>query len=192
MALGTLAGHEDIGDGALGEDLDAGLVIAGVRLVDLLQLDDLLLQRADHFEAGAVADVSEAGVLVSAEVALADLALGGAVEQRAPGLELPDPVGCLLGMELGHPVVIEELAAAHRVAEVHVPAVVRVDVGHRRGDAALGHDGVRLAEERLAHDRDGLARLASLDGCSQPGPARADDDDVEGIPLSVRHGVPDP
>ena len=61
-------------------------------------MDAVVLQRADEFEPGAVADVREAGVLVTAEVALADLALGGAVEQRTPLLELPDPVWCLLGV----------------------------------------------------------------------------------------------
>ena len=29
----------------------------------------------------------------------------------------------------------------------------RLDVAERRGDAALGHDGVRLAEQRLADER---------------------------------------
>jgi hypothetical protein len=46
----------------------------------LLQRDDLLLQGADHLQAGPVADVSEPGVLVAAEVPLADLAILGAVE----------------------------------------------------------------------------------------------------------------
>ena len=82
-----------------------------------------------------------------------DQAVLGAVEQRAPGLELPDPLRRLLGVQLGHPPVVEELAAAHGVAEVHLPVVLGVDVAHRRGDAALGHHRVRLAEQRLADDR---------------------------------------
>ncbi|CAB4872841.1 unannotated protein [freshwater metagenome] len=124
MALGALASHEDVRDRALGEDLDAGLVVARVLLVDLLQLHDLLLERADHLKAGAVADVRETRVLVAAEVALADLALGRAVEQGAPRLELPDALGRLLRMQFRHAVVIQELAAAHGVAEVDIPAIV--------------------------------------------------------------------
>ena len=96
------------------------LVVAGLALVLLLERDDLLLQGADQLQAGAVADVRQARVLVAAEVALADLAVLGAVEQGAVGLQLPDPVGRLLGVQLGHPPGVEELAAAHRVAEVHL------------------------------------------------------------------------
>ena len=48
----------------------------------------------------------------------------------------------------------------------------------RRGDAALGHDRVGLAEQRLADERglDALGR--GLDGGAQAGAAGADDDDV--------------
>ena len=90
----------------------------------LLERDDLLLQGADQLQAGAVADVGQPRVLVAAEVALADLAVLGAVEQRAVGLQLPDPVRRLLGVQLGHPPVVEELAAAHGVAEVDLPVVL--------------------------------------------------------------------
>ena len=80
-------------------------------LVLLLERDHALLQGADQLQAGTVADVCQPRVLVPAEVTLADLAVLGAVEQRAPGLQLPDPVGGLLGVQLGHPPVVEELAA---------------------------------------------------------------------------------
>ena len=178
---------EQPGDRALGEDLDPRLGVARLADVLLLQRHDLLLQGADQLEAGAVADVGEPRVLVAAEVALADPAVLGAVEQRAPGLELPDPVGRLLRVQLGHPPVVEELAAAHGVAEVHLPVVVAVDVAHRGGDAALGHHGVRLAEQRLADHRGPLALRARLDRRPQPGAARADDDDVVGVPLGLGH-----
>ena len=162
----------------------AGLLALLARIV-LLQRDDLLLHRADQLEAGAVADVREARVLVAAEVALADPAVLGAVEQRAVGLELPDAVGRLLGVQLGHPPVVEELAAAHRVAEVHLPVVVAVDVAHRGGAAALGHDRVRLAEQRLADDRDLQAGLVRGDRGAQAGPAGADDQDVVAVLLDL-------
>ena len=176
---------EEVGDRRLVEDADVGLVVAGLAEVLLLQRDDLLLQRADELEAGAVADVREPRVGVAAEVALADLAVGRAVEQRAVGLQLPDAVGRLLGVQLGHAPVVEELAAAHGVAVVHLPVVVGVDVPHRRRAAALGHHGVRLAEQRLGDDRRPLAEQSRLDGGAQPGAARADDDDVVLVDLDV-------
>ena len=159
------------GDRGLGEHLDHGLGIAVLDRVLLLQRDHPLLQGADHLQAGPVADVGQPRVLVPAEVPLADLAVLGPVEQRAPGLQLPDPVRRLLGVQFGHPPVVQELAAAHRVAEVDLPVVVGVDVAHGGGAAALGHDRVRLAEQRLGDDRGLLARLAGLDRRPQAGAA---------------------
>jgi hypothetical protein len=52
-----------------------------------------VLQGADHFEAGAIADVAEAFEGVAAEGALQDFAALGAIEERAPLLELADAVG---------------------------------------------------------------------------------------------------
>ena len=136
-------------------------------------VDAVVLQRADEFEAGAVADVGEPRVLVPAEVALKDLAVLGAVEDRAPRFEFADAGRGFLGVELGHPPVVDVLPAAHRVGEVDLPVVAVIDVGERRGDAALGHDGVRLAEQRLAHEPDGDARggLASMAARSPAPPA---------------------
>ena len=124
-------------DGELHVDVDAAM-------------NAVILQRANHLEAGAIADVREARIAVAAEVALEDPAVGRAIEHRAPGFELAHAIGRFLRVELGHPPVVDVLAAAHRVGEVHFPAVAIVDVGQRRGHAAFGHDGVRLAEQRLA------------------------------------------
>ena len=117
-------------------------------------MDAVILQRADHLEAGAIADVREARILVAAEVALQDAAVGGAIEQRAPGFELAHAIGRFPRVQLRHPPVVDVLAAAHRVGEVHPPAVAIVDVGERRRDAAFRHDRVRLAEQRLAEQAD--------------------------------------
>ena len=92
--------------------------------------------------------------------------------------ELVDPVGRLLGVELRHAPVVEHFAAAHGVAEVHLPVVLGVDVAHGGGAAAFGHDGVGLAEEGLAHQCGAQAALLGLDGGREPGAAGADDDDV--------------
>ncbi|CAM5559353.1 hypothetical protein STENM36S_03525 [Streptomyces tendae] len=178
---------EHPGDRALLEDLQPGLVVPGLPEVLLLERDDLLLEGADQLQARAVADVGQARVLVAAEVALRDPAVRGAVEQRAPGLQFPHPLRGLLGVQLGHPPLVEELAAAHGVAEVDLPVVAGVDVAHGGGDAALGHHGVRLAEQRLAdHGRTG-APLAGLDGGAQPGAARAHHDDVPLLPVDHGH-----
>ena len=110
-------------------------------------VDAVVLERPDHLEARAIADVREARVLVPAEVALEDAAVRGPVEERAPRLELAHAVGRFFRVQFGHPPVVDVLAAAHRVGEVHLPAVSIVDVGERGRHAAFRHHGVRLAEE---------------------------------------------
>jgi hypothetical protein len=81
-------------------------------------------------------------------------------------------------VQLGHPEVVQELPAAHGVAEVDHPVVAGVDVAHRGGRPTLGHHRVRLAEQRLGDDRDALSGEPRLDGGAQAGAAGADDDDV--------------
>ncbi len=134
--------------------------------VDAL-MDAVILQGADHLEAGAIADVREARIAVPAEIALENAAVGRAIENRAPGLEFAHAIGRLLGVKLGHAPVVDVLAAAHGVGEMDAPVVAIVHVGERGGDAALGHHGVGLAEERLADQPD-------LDaGCATPRSPRA-------------------
>ncbi len=157
--------HEQTRDGALHVHLHAAV-------------DAVLLERADHLESRAVAHVSEARVLVTAEVALKDAPVGGAVEERAPLLELLHAVRRLHRVELRHPPLVEVAAALHRVAEVHLPVVLRLDVAERRGHAALCHDRVRFAEERLAYQAHAGALAARLDGCPESGAAGADDENV--------------
>ena len=101
------------------------------------------------------------------------------VEDRAPALELADAIRRLHRVELGHPRVVEELAADHRVAEVDLPACRPAATWlERRRDAALGHDRVGLAEERLADEPDVRAGRLRLDGRPKAGPAGADHEDV--------------
>ena len=146
-------------------------------------VDAVILQGADHFEAGAVAHVGEAGIAMAAEVALQDAAVFGAIEERAPGFEFADAVGRFLGVQFGHAPVVEVLAAAHGVGEVDAPVIAVVDVGERRGDAAFGHHGVGFAEQRLADDADLHAGGGGFDGGAQPRAARADDQHVVGVRL---------
>src|SRR6266545_3237290 len=138
----------------------------------------VLLERADHLESGPVAHVRQARVLVAAEVALGDEAILGAIEERAPLLQLEHAVRRLHGVRLGHAPVIEHLAAAHGVPEVDLPVVLLPHIAHGRCDAALGHDRMGLAEERLADERGPGALGRSLDCGSDAGSAGADHDDV--------------
>ena len=132
--------------------------------------DRPVLERPDHLEPGPVADVGEPRVGVPAERSLEDPAVLRPIEDRAPGLELADPVRGLLGVELGHPGVVEELAADHRVAEVGLPPVLGVDVAQGRRDPALGHDRVGLAEQRLADEPDLRARGPASIAARRPAP----------------------
>ena len=158
--------------------------------VDARGLHALVLERADHLEASAVADVGEPGILVAAEVALQDAAIGRPIEERSPGLELDHAGGRFLRQDLRHAPVVEHLPAAHRVAEVDLPAVAGVRVGERRRHPALGHHRVRLAEQRLAHEADRHALLGRLDRRAQPCTTGPDDEDVVGMGLVLVHHRP--
>ncbi len=137
-----------------------------------------ILERADHLEPGPVADVRQPGMRVPAERALQDPTVRRPVEDRAPVLELADPSRRLLGVELGHPGVVEVLSADHRVAEVDLPRIVGGHVTQRGGDATLRHDGVGLSEERLADEPDVGARVPGGDRGPQPCATGPDDQDV--------------
>ena len=141
-------------------------------------MDAVILQRADHFQAGAVADVGQARITMAAEIALQNPAVLGAVEHRAPGFQFADAVRRFLGVQFGHAPVVEVLAAAHGVGEMDAPVVAVVDVAQRRRHAAFGHDGVRLAQQRFADQPDLDARRRGFDGGAQTRAARADDQDV--------------
>ena len=89
----------------------------------------------------------ETRVAMAPEVALIDATVGCAVEDGAPAFELAYAIGCFLGVNLRHPPVVDVLAAAHRIGEVHLPAVAIVHVGQGRRHATFCHDGVGLAEQ---------------------------------------------
>ncbi len=124
---------------------------------------------------------------MTAEVALQDATVWGAVEQGPPFLELEHAIGRLLGVDLCHAPVVQHLAAAHGVAEVHPPVVFGPYVAEGSCNAPLGHDGVRLAEERFADEGSTCAHLARLDRSSEPGSPGPDDDYVEVVSFAVSH-----
>ena len=104
----------------------------------------VVLQRANHFETSAVADVREPWIFVTAKIALKDAAIFRAIEHRAPGFEFAHASGRLLRMQLGHAPLVHVLTAAHGVGEMHFPIVAIIDIRERGRDPAFGHDGVRL------------------------------------------------
>ena len=97
-----------------------------------------------------------------------------------------DAIRGFLGVQFRHPPVVDVLAAAHRVGEMDLPAVAVVDVGERCRDAAFGHDGVRLAEERFAEQPDLHPRRRRLDCGPEPGPARANDEHIVLVSLATQ------
>ena len=115
---------------------------------------------------------------MAAESALQNCAAFGAIKKRAPLFEFADALGSFLGVELGHAPVVQQFSAAHGVAEMCFPVVGGVDVGHGRGDAAFGHDGVGFAEQRFADHADARALREGFDGGAQARAAGADDQNV--------------
>ena len=138
----------------------------------------VVLQRPDHLQTGAIADVGEPRVFVPAEIPLQDAAVVRSIEQRAPCFQRPDFLRRLSGVQFRHPPVVDVLAAAHGVGKMHLPVVAVVHVGERCSDPALGHHRVGLAEERFADDGDGHALGGGLDRGAQSGAACANHQDI--------------
>ena len=67
-----------------------------------------------------------------------------------------------------------------------LPVVAVIDIGQGGGDAAFGHDGVRLAQQRLAHQADRDAGRGRLDGGPQAGAAGADHQHVVFVRFVLR------
>ena len=109
-------------------------------------MDAVILQSADHFKAGAIADVGQTGIAMAPEIALENASVLGAIEQRAPGFQFAHTVGRFFGVQFSHAPVVEVLAAAHGVGEMDAPVIAIVDVGEGGGDSAFGHHGVGFAE----------------------------------------------
>src|SRR5580693_18835 len=150
-------------------------------------VDAVILEGTDHLEAGAIADVSEPRIFVSAEIALQDAAVGSAIEHRAPGFELAYAVGCFLGVEFSHAGIVQVLAAAHGVRKMDTPVVAIVDVPHGGCDAAFGHDSVGFAKEGFSDDAHFDARGGCFDSGAESRATRSNDQDVMFESLIIGH-----
>src|SRR5215468_8564281 len=95
-------------DGVLHEDIHA-------------EVNIVILQRADHFEARSVTHMGESRIAMAAEITLQNAAISRAVENRAPRFQFSHAGRRLLGMQFGHSPTVQVLTAAHGVGEVHAP-----------------------------------------------------------------------
>ena len=149
----------------------------------------VVLQRANHFQAGAVADVRQTRIFVAAEIALKNSPVLGAVKERAPRFQFADTVGRFFCVQLGHAPVVQVLPAAHRIGEMDLPVVPFVHVRQGRRDAAFGHHGVRLAQKRLADNAHRHPRGRGFNRRAQSRAAGPDDQDIVLEGLIFRHAV---
>src|SRR3954452_16433662 len=100
-------------------------------------MNAVILERPDHFQSGAIADVCEPRVTMSAKVSLQNAAVFCPGENGAPRFQLADTIRRLLRVELRHSPIVDVLPPAHRVGEVHAPVVPVVDIGEGGGDSAF-------------------------------------------------------
>ena len=152
-------------------------------------MDAVVLQCADHFEAGAIADVREARIFVAAEISLQNAAVLCAIEHRAPRFQFAHAIGRFLGVQLGHAPLVYVLAAAHRVGEMDFPIVAIIDVGQRGRDAAFRHDRVRLAEQDICKPSRPKRRPRTLRWPREARAAGTDDKNIVLESFVIGHGL---
>ena len=141
-------------------------------------VNGVVLERPDHLQPRPVADMRQPAVGVSPERTLVHASVFRPIEEGAPGLELSHPIRSLRGVRPGHSPVAQPFPASHRVAEMDLPIVFRAVVAECGRHPALGHDGVRLAEQRLADESHGCAGLDGRDRRAEPGAAGSDHEDI--------------
>src|SRR5882762_10027610 len=107
----------------------------------------MVLQCANHLQASPVTHMRQPWIPMTTEIPLKDLAIGGAIEDRAPRFQLADTRGRFFSVQLGHPPTVQVLTSTHRVCEVDAPVISVVDVRKRGGDSAFRHYGMRFAKQ---------------------------------------------
>src|SRR5690349_20529985 len=115
---------------------------------------------------------------MTTEIALENQTVFGPIEEGSPLFQLQHTRWRFLGVYLSHAPVVEELPAAHGVAEVDLPIVFGPDVAEGRGDTALGHHRVRFTKQRLANESGPHALRRGFDGRAKAGPTGAHDQHV--------------
>lgn len=195
-----LAGRQLVRDdtGRVLDAVDLGdQLVQDVELVEELHalLHAVLVQRLKDHVAGAVRGVAgpaDRGLAVvarvTAEAALVDGAVRGAVERQAHLLQVEDGVDGLLREDLGGVLVDQVVTALDRVEGVPLP-VVLLHVGERGGHAALRRARVGAGGVELRQDG-GAAALRRLDGRAHARAAGADDDGV--VLVDLHEWLPQP
>jgi hypothetical protein len=112
------------------------------------------------------------------EISLQNPAVARTVEESAPSLQFADARWGFLGMQFGHPPVIQILAAAHGIGKVNAPAIPVVDISHRRSYAPLGHYRMRFAQKGFRNNRHLYTGGRSLDRGAKAGTSRSNDQNV--------------
>ena len=141
-----------------------------------LQFGGAAHEGALDLEAGVVAGVGGAAVLVRAEEALADPPVGLARERHAPALEILDAARRIAGDRLDDGGIREEVRFAQRVGGVLLPGVLGIHRRERGVDAAGREGGVGVVGAALADCEHLHAALGEFDGGAEAGAARADDE----------------
>ena len=152
-------------------------------------MDAVILQRPNHFQAGAIPDVRQPRIFVAAKISLQNAPVLRAIEDRAPRFEFAHAIGRFLGVQFRHAPLIYILAAAHRIGEVDFPTVAIIHVGQGGGDPAFGHDRVRFAEQAFANHPDRNACGRRFNGRAQSRAAGADDQNVVLESFVLRHAA---
>ena len=140
-------------------------------------------------KAGPIAHVGQPWIFVTTKVSLQDATIVGSIEHCAPSFEFTHPVGRFLGVQFGHAPVVDVLATAHGVGEMHFPVVAIIDIGQRGRDPALGHYRVRFAEQTFANHPDRYAGGGCFDRCAQSCTAGADNKNVVLESFVVGHEI---
>jgi hypothetical protein len=110
-------------------------------------MDAVVLKRPYHLQASAISDVRKTRVSMPTEVALQNSTVLSAIEQCAPSFQFANTIRSFLGMQLGHPPIVEVLSSSHRVGEMNSPVVAIIDVGECGCHAPFRHYGMRFTEE---------------------------------------------
>src|SRR5215469_11774250 len=147
----------------------------------------VILECANHLQAGAVANVSQAWIPVSAEVSLKNPAVLRAIEECAPSLKFAHAFRRFPGVQFRHAPVVEILTAPHRIGEMDAPVIAIVNIRKRCRNAAFGHDGMRFSQQRFANDPHCRAVRSGFNGGAQARSARSNHQNIVGEPLEFRH-----
>jgi hypothetical protein len=94
-------------------------------------------------------------------------------------------------MQFCHPPIVDVLAAAHRIGEMHFPVITIIYIGQGSGDATFSHDGMGFAEKRLTNESNPNSGRGCFNGGTQPGTPRADYQNIVFVRFVIGHGIGD-